>query len=69
MLPLSRGLLSKILGSGRESALDRRRKESGASMPRRPKSPSGDDVSAATRFVGVGGDCFVGFEVQIALDG
>jgi hypothetical protein len=30
---------------------------------------SGDDVTAGTRFVGVGGDGFVGFEVQVALDG
>ncbi len=30
---------------------------------------SSDDVSAATRFVGVSGDRFVGFEVQVALDG
>ncbi len=29
---------------------------------------SSDDVSVGTRFVGVGGDGFVGFEVQIALD-
>jgi hypothetical protein len=30
---------------------------------------SSDDVSAGTRFVGVGGDGFIGFEVQVALDG
>ncbi len=30
---------------------------------------SRDDASAAARFVGVGGDWFVGFEVQVALDG
>jgi len=30
---------------------------------------SSDDVAAGTRFVGVGGDGFIGFEVQVALDG
>jgi hypothetical protein len=29
---------------------------------------SSDDVTAVTRFLGVGGDRFVGFEVQVALD-
>ncbi len=29
---------------------------------------SSDDVSAGTRFVGVGGDGFIGLEVQVALD-
>ncbi len=29
---------------------------------------SSDDVSPSTRFVGVSGDRFVGFEVQVALD-
>ena len=30
---------------------------------------SSDDVSAGARFVSVGGDGFVGFEVQVALNG
>ena len=29
---------------------------------------SSDDVTEGTRFVGVGGDGFVGFEVQVAFD-
>jgi hypothetical protein len=41
----------------------------GASMARRPKAPSSDDVTAGTRFVGVGGDRFVGIEVPVPLDG
>jgi hypothetical protein len=31
--------------------------------------PSSDDVSARTRFAGVGGNRFAGDEVQIAFDG
>jgi len=30
---------------------------------------STDDATVRTRFIGVGGDGFVGFEVQVALDG
>ncbi len=30
---------------------------------------SSDNVPAATRFISVSGDRFVGFEVQVALDG
>lgn len=33
------------------------------------ESPLGDDLAAAARFIGVGGDGFVGFEVQVALYG
>ncbi len=36
---------------------------------RRPKSPSSDDVPVRAGFVGVGRHRFVGFEVQVALDG
>jgi hypothetical protein len=37
----------------------------------RPASscPSGDDTAVDAGFVDVDGDCFLGFEVQIALDG
>ena len=37
---------------------------------RRPAAriASSDDVTAATSLVGVGGDGFVGFEVQVAFD-
>ena len=31
--------------------------------------PSGDDVRVSASFIGVSGDCFVGDEVAIALDG
>ena len=43
-------------------------RESGASITRRPKSPLGDNATALTRLVGVGGDGLVSVEVQIALD-
>jgi hypothetical protein len=38
---------------------------------RRPAAscPSGDDTAVDAGFVGVGGDCFLSFEVPIALDG
>jgi hypothetical protein len=44
-------------------------RKSGASVARRPKSPLGEDATAHTRFVGVGGDRLFGVEVQVALDG
>ena len=44
-------------------------KRSTASMTRRPKSLSGDDVPVRAGLVGVGGYRFIGLEVQIALDG
>src|SRR5271157_5098534 len=54
------GLRSRCLGCADQNAADP--KTGGVSVV------SSDDVAAATRFVGVGGDRFVGSEVQVALD-
>jgi len=44
-------------------------REAGASSPRRPKSPLGDDSPVHTRLIGVRTQGFVGFEVHVAFNG
>ena len=69
-LEVKRGRVRSPFKAGRRRLSQRSAVNENSRRPegRRLSDASGDDVSVDTRFVGVGGDGLVGFEVQIALD-